>query len=52
MGGKVDMDIHVLVDPNITVHEGHEIAEAVEDAVKQADPSVIEVIVHIEPMEE
>lgn len=52
VGGKVDMDVHVLVDPALTVREGHDIASAVEDHVRGADPNVVEVVVHVEPCEE
>ena len=51
VGGKVEMDIHVQVDPNLTVREGHDVATAVRQKVVQADPNVVEVIVHIEPTE-
>jgi len=51
VGGKVAMDIHVLVDPELTVREGHDIATAVEESVQQADANVVEVVVHIEPCE-
>ena len=49
VGGKVAMDVHVQVDPDLTVRQGHDIATAVRDQVRQADPQVIEVIVHVEP---
>ena len=49
IGGKVAMDIHVLVNPLLTVQEGHEIASAVQEHVFQADDRVIEAVVHIEP---
>jgi cation diffusion facilitator family transporter len=52
LGGKVAVDIHVLVDPELTVREGHDIATAVEQIVQQADPNVVEVVVHIEPCED
>jgi len=49
VGGKVAMDIHVQVDPDIPVRDGHAIAHAVRRAVMSGDDSVIEVFVHIEP---
>ena len=52
VGGKVEMDIHVQVDPDLTVREGHDIATAVKDQVRRADEDVVEVIVHIEPAED
>ncbi len=51
VGGKVSMDIHVLVDPELTVRDGHDIATAVEQRVRRADPSVLDVVVHVEPWE-
>ncbi len=51
VGGKIAMDIHVLVDPELTVRDGHDVASAVEASVRQADTNVVEVIVHIEPHE-
>ena len=50
-GGKVEMDIHVQVDPELTVRKGHDIASAVRQNAMEADPSVVAVIVHIEPVE-
>jgi len=49
IGGMVAVDVHVQVDPMLTVHDGHEIAGAVKRSVMAADPQVVEVIVHIEP---
>ena len=49
VGGKIAMDIHVQVDPGLTVRQGHEIAGAVRREVMQADGRVIEAVVHIEP---
>jgi cation diffusion facilitator family transporter len=49
IGGRVEMDIHVLVDPDLTVREGHDIATDVKKAVMETDPTIVEVIVHIEP---
>jgi divalent metal cation (Fe/Co/Zn/Cd) transporter len=52
VGGKVEMDVHVQVDPGLTVREGHDIASAVRSEVRKADPKVVEVIVHVEPADE
>ncbi|RKY27864.1 MAG: cation-efflux pump [Planctomycetota bacterium] len=49
LGGKVEMDLHILVDPNLTVEAGHNIASAVRQRILAADNSVQQVIVHIEP---
>jgi len=52
VGGKILMDIHVLVDPDLTVRQGHDIAGAVQREVMQANRHVIEAVVHIEPVED
>lgn len=49
VGGQVAMDIHVEVDPELTVRRGHDIATEVRRKVMKADAGVVEVIVHIEP---
>lgn len=52
IGGKVAMDIHIQVDPDLTVRQGHQIAGAVKRQVMAAHGDVTEVIVHIEPAED
>lgn len=47
--GEVFVDLHVLVNPLMTVAQGHDVAGAVEDALTREFPEVCEVIVHIEP---
>ena len=49
LGGKVDMDVHVLVDPKLTVREGHDIASNVRRRIQDAESNVQQVIVHVEP---
>lgn len=49
LGGKVEMDVHVQVDPTLTVAAGHDIAREVRRRVVQADNRVVQVIVHVEP---
>jgi cation diffusion facilitator family transporter len=51
LGGMVDMDVHVMVDPNLTVREGHDIARDVRRRIQDAEPNVQQVIVHVEPDE-
>ena len=43
------VEIHVEVDPELTVRRGHEIAGAVKHALLRAPLRVTDVIVHIEP---
>jgi cation diffusion facilitator family transporter len=47
--GAVNIDLHVLVDPDIKTHEAHEIAHIVEESLKERFPSIVDVVVHIEP---
>ena len=49
MGLKYYVDFHVVVDGNISVHEGHGIAHRVKDAIKQSNPKISDVLIHIEP---
>lgn len=43
------IDIHVVVDGDITVRSGHEIAHEVQDALLGSELRVASVLVHIEP---
>ncbi|VVD79443.1 putative cation efflux system protein [Pandoraea terrae] len=48
MGDQAVVDVHLLVDPHISVSEGHYIAEQARNAV-MTDPQVLDVLVHIDP---
>ncbi|WP_455199938.1 cation diffusion facilitator family transporter [Kaarinaea lacus] len=49
MGGEALVDVHVLVNPKLSVSEGHQIGEKVRaQVVKQVD-DVTDVMVHIDP---
>jgi cation diffusion facilitator family transporter len=49
MGLSFYADLHVGVDGNISVREGHRIAHAVKRAIQEADSRIADVLVHIEP---
>jgi cation diffusion facilitator family transporter len=49
MGLDFYVDLHVGVNGSISVHEGHEIAHQVKTAIRQRDPRIADVLVHIEP---
>src|SRR5881392_2772131 len=49
MGLDYYVDLHVGVDGNISVHQGHEIAHRVKSAIQQSDSRIADVLVHIEP---
>jgi len=50
VGYQYFVDMHVEVDPQMTVLRSHEIAHAVKDKIRGTMPSVNDVLVHIEPM--
>jgi cation diffusion facilitator family transporter len=49
MGLEYYVDLHVGVDERISVRAGHELAHEVKDAIKQTNPRIADVLVHIEP---
>jgi cation diffusion facilitator family transporter len=49
-GHQFFVEMHVEVDPQMTVLRSHEIAHAVKDKVREVMPSVGDVLVHIEPL--
>ena len=48
---EVSVDLHLLVAPDATIERGHEIAEAVETALRARFSHVTDVVVHVEPAE-
>jgi len=50
MGYQYFVDMHVEVDPQMTVVRSHEIAHNVKDKVRENIPRVRDVLVHIEPL--
>jgi cation diffusion facilitator family transporter len=46
------MDIHVEVDPELTVREGHSIGHRVADRLKDGRHPIVDVVVHVEPADE
>lgn len=49
MGGDVLIDVHILVEPKISVSEGHYIAQHVHNLLVEKIESVKDVIVHVDP---
>lgn len=49
MGWQYFVDLHVEVNPQMTVREAHDIAHAVKDGIREQLPAVRDVLVHIEP---
>lgn len=52
IGSGLQVDMHVLVDPAMTVLDSHNIAVEVQKRLVSAEKDVIDVLVHIEPYEE
>ena len=50
-GSNLAVDLHVLVEPGISVREGHQISQEVERKIISDGPGVLDVVVHIEPFE-
>ena len=50
MGYQFFVDIHVVVDPQMTVETSHRIGHAVKDQLRAEIPAVRDVLVHIEPL--
>jgi cation diffusion facilitator family transporter len=48
-GLKYHVDLHLEVDPDLTVRDGHEIAQNVREKVTEQLPWVADVLVHVEP---
>ncbi len=46
---SIFLDLHILVDPKMPIKNAHEIAGHVEAKIKEEFPSVVDIVVHIEP---
>lgn len=51
MGFDYFVDLHVQLDPMITVHEGHRISHVVKDKLLNSGLGIKNVLIHIEPFE-
>lgn len=49
LGGNIFVDVHIIVEPKISVSEGHHISDQVHAALLKQIPSVSDVTVHIDP---
>jgi divalent metal cation (Fe/Co/Zn/Cd) transporter len=45
------VDLHVRVDPEISVAQGHAHAHALKDKIKTQMPLIEDVLIHVEPVE-
>lgn len=46
------VDLHIEVDQDISVKEGHDISHSVKDKIRFENPDIIDVLIHIEPSED
>jgi cation diffusion facilitator family transporter len=51
LGMRLMIDMHVEVDPDLTVQEGHRLAHEVKDKLQSELPQVRDVMVHVEPFD-
>ena len=49
VGREVFLDLHILVDPNLTIAAAHEIAESLESTLHEQITRPVNITVHIEP---
>lgn len=49
VGDVYEIDLHLQVDPGITVEQGHQIAREVKARLREQHPEVSKVLVHVEP---
>ena len=50
-GMKYQVDLHAIVDSNISVKQGHEISHKLKDTLRKEIPELEHVLIHIEPNE-
>lgn len=48
-GDLFEVDLHLQVDPRITVEAGHEIARRVKERMRTKHPEISKVLIHVEP---
>jgi cation diffusion facilitator family transporter len=51
IGTGLQVDLHVLVDPDLTVRQGHDIADAVKARLLSDGEEIVDVLVHVEPFD-
>lgn len=49
MSGRVFIDVHILVEPRISVSEGHHVSQRVHASLKEQLPMITDVVVHVDP---
>lgn len=49
IGDYYEVNLHLQIQPDLTIQQGHDIASEVRDILKYAHPEVFNVLVHVEP---
>ncbi len=49
IGDMVEIDLHLQVNPRLTVQQGHEVARTVKRNILNKHPEVLDVLIHVEP---
>ena len=52
VGRELFMDLHILVDPALSVTEAHKISEMLENEMHRQIPQPVNIVIHIEPNEQ
>ncbi|MEN6386127.1 MAG: cation diffusion facilitator family transporter [Phycisphaerales bacterium] len=52
IGRELFMDLHILVDPKLSITEAHDIAESLEEEMHRQFSQPVNITVHVEPDEE
>ena len=52
LGNSVHVDMHVLVDPEMSVKEGHDVSSTVKSVLIKKISKIADVVIHLEPYEE
>ena len=51
MGAGIFVDLHVLVDGDMSVRKGHRISHEVKRELMEKGPEILDAVVHLEPYE-
>lgn len=49
VGDMIEVDLHLQVDPELSVERGHRIAREVRENILRRHPEVVDVLIHVEP---
>jgi cation diffusion facilitator family transporter len=51
-GGSLCVDMHIVLTPNITLHNAHIIGNSVRDSFLASDLDILEVLIHLDPRDD